>query len=98
MQRPLGPKDMYCPTWKKPMVKVCHTCPLWKPVEFINPQTGVRDDRWDCALAWIPGLLLEAAQQSRQGAAATESFRNDLIKRVDPAGYAIEADEVKRLS
>ena len=37
-QIPRGPDNLFCPDWKKPMSKVCHTCPLWMklPVQDAN--------------------------------------------------------------
>jgi ribosomal silencing factor RsfS len=32
-------------------------------------------------LAWMPMLLIENAQQSRQTGAAVESFRNEMVKQ-----------------
>jgi hypothetical protein len=78
-QIPLGPPDLYCPLWRKPMVKVCHTCPWWQHVRGTNPNTGAEVDRWDCAIAFMPLLQVEVASQARQGAAATESFRNEMV-------------------
>lgn len=86
MQRPLGPKDMVCPLHNKYMVKVCHTCPLWVPVPFVNNATGEESSEWGCSLAWLPGLLIETAKEARQGAAATESFRNEMVRR-EPIQY-----------
>ena len=78
-QIPRGPDNLYCPDWKKPMSRVCHTCPLWIQVRGKNPQTDAEIDAWNCAKAWLPTLLVENSQQTRQGAAATESLRNLLV-------------------
>jgi hypothetical protein len=32
-------------------------------------------------MAWMPMLLIENAQQSRQTGAAVESFRNEMVKQ-----------------
>ena len=82
-QIPHGPSHLYCPLWKKPMAKVCHTCPWWTQVRGRNPNSGAEVDRWDCAIAFMPLLQVEVASQVRQGAAATESFRNEVIARHD---------------
>ena len=44
-----------------------------------HPQTGEMIDEWKCAMAWIPIMLVENAN-TRSVAAATESFRNEVIK------------------
>jgi hypothetical protein len=43
-----------------------------------NPNTGAEIDEWGCAVTWLPVLLVENAQQSRQAGAAIESFRNEM--------------------
>jgi predicted Ser/Thr protein kinase len=55
-------------------------CQLWTNVRGRDPQTGVEMDRWGCADAFVPMLLIEVAQQSRQTGAAVESFRNETVK------------------
>jgi hypothetical protein len=46
----------------------------------MNPNTGAEVDEWSCAVGLLPMLLVNAAQETRQGAAATESFRNEFVK------------------
>jgi hypothetical protein len=79
-QVPRGPENLYCPDWKKPMSKVCHTCPLWVHIRGKNPNTGEDVDRWNCAKAWTPMLLIENSQMQRQTGAAVESFRNEMVR------------------
>jgi hypothetical protein len=38
------------------------------------------EDRWGCAVGWLPMLLIEGAQQTRQAGAAIESFRNEMVQ------------------
>jgi hypothetical protein len=45
-----------------------------------NPQTGESVDEWGCSLTWLPTLLIEGSQQTRQAGAAIESFRNEMVK------------------
>jgi len=45
-----------------------------------DPNTGKVVDEWGCAVAWLPTLLIENAQQSRQTGAAVESFRNEMVR------------------
>ncbi len=60
-------------------------CAFWTQLRGKNPQSGAEIDEWACAVAWLPILLIENAKEVRQGAAATESFRNEVVKRVDRA-------------
>lgn len=48
-----------------------------------NPNTGAEVDEWGCSLAWLPVLLIENAQMSRQTGAAVESFRNEMVRAND---------------
>lgn len=45
-----------------------------------NPNTGQEIDEWDCAIKWLPMLMIENSQQQRQTGAAVESFRNEMVK------------------
>jgi hypothetical protein len=82
-QIPHGPDHLYCPWWKQKMAKVCHTCPMWTQLRGRNPNTGEEVDQWNCSLATLPMLLVENAQQARAAGAATESFRNEVVKRAE---------------
>ena len=84
-QIPLGPKDLKCPFFKRKMSDVCHTCPNWVHIRGMNPQTGEEMDNWRCAISVLPLLLINAAREVSQGAAATESLRNEVVKRQDEA-------------
>ena len=79
-QIPIAEKGRTCPLHQKDMSKVCNKCPLWINVRGSDPNTGQEVNHWDCSLAWLPTLLIENSQQTRQAAAATESFRNEMVK------------------
>lgn len=53
-----------------------HSCPKWVHIVGVNPNTGQPVDSYDCSDKWLPALLIENAQQSRQTGAAVESLRN----------------------
>jgi hypothetical protein len=42
--------------------------------------TGNQIDDYQCAIAWMPMLLIENSGQQRQTGAAVESFRNEMVK------------------
>jgi len=44
----------------------------------MNSGQDVED--WQCAIAWMPMLLIENSGQQRQTGAAVESFRNEMVK------------------
>ena len=55
-------------------------CVWFTRVAGQDPNTGKQVDEYACAVAWLPTLLIENAQQSRQAGAAIESFRNETVK------------------
>ena len=55
-------------------------CSWFTQVRGQNPQTGEPVDEWGCAVTWMPLLLIENSNQTRQAGAAIESFRNETVK------------------
>ena len=45
--------------------------------------TGNQVDEYQCAISWMPMLLIENSGQQRQTGAAVESFRNEMVKAND---------------
>ena len=68
----------YCPLIQKKCKE--HKCKFYIQVNGQNPNTGQRISDWDCAVSWLPVLLIEGANQSRQAGAAVESFRNEMVR------------------
>lgn len=56
-------------------------CPWYIMVRGTDINTGKEVDDWGCAIAWMPTLLINTANESRKGVAATESFRNEMVKQ-----------------
>ena len=50
-----------------------------------HPQTGKPVDEWRCAVAWLPGMMMNMARETVGVQQATESFRNEAIARQDAA-------------
>jgi hypothetical protein len=69
----------YCPLIKKECIGL--KCSWYTQMRGKNPNTGEDIDEWGCAITWLPLLLVENAQQSRQAGAAVESFRNESVKQ-----------------
>jgi hypothetical protein len=63
-------------------------CAWFTQIRGTNPNTGAEVDEWGCAVAWLPMLLIENAQQSRQTGAAIESFRNEMVRANEAAAHA----------
>jgi len=55
-------------------------CAWFTCLRGTHPQTGQEIDEWMCAVSALPMLQIEVAKEARQGAAATESFRNEMVK------------------
>ena len=88
-QIPRADEGGICPLHKKDMSTVCHKCPWWTLVRGKNPQSEEMIDDWRCAVALLPMLLVENAQQGRATGAAVETLRNSLVQGViDAVGIA----------
>jgi hypothetical protein len=92
MQIPHANKGTTCPLHQKDCSTVCHKCPWWTLVRGKNPQSEEMIDDWRCAVALLPMLLIENAQQTRQAGAAMEDFRNQVVAGVTKAVYGRIAD------
>jgi len=68
----------FCPLIKKDCVQL--QCAWFTQLRGTNPQTGQEIDEWLCAISAMPMLQIEVAKEARQGAAATESFRNEMVR------------------
>ena len=60
---------------------VLYRCPWYIQVKGYDANLGKEVENWGCAIAWMPALMINTANEVRQGAAATESFRNDMVKQ-----------------
>jgi hypothetical protein len=54
-------------------------CRFWVHVQGKNPQTGETVSNGDCAMAWMPVLLIENSKVNRETGAAVESMRNESV-------------------
>lgn len=60
-------------------------CPKFVSIKGRDPQTGAELDRHGCVDGFLPLLLIEGAQMSRQTGAAVESLRNEIVNANDEA-------------
>lgn len=97
MQKPIAKEGSNCPLYRKDVSRVCHKCEWYVRVIGQHPQKDEMVDNWGCSLAWMPMLLINTAKEARQGAAATESFRNDMVK-VGQGLYAVQREALNRVS
>ena len=72
-------------------------CTRWIWVETDNAQTGEKIREWDCADNWVPVMLIVNAREIRQGAAAMESFRNEVHTGNEVFGALLSQKQQKLL-
>ena len=68
----------FCPLIKKDCAGF--TCAWFTKIVGFDTNTGKEVDEYQCAIAWMPMLLIENSGQQRQTGAAVESFRNEMVK------------------
>lgn len=68
----------FCPLIKKDCVGL--TCAWYTRVQGMDINTGNQVDNYECAISWLPMLLIENSGQQRSTGAAVESFRNEMVK------------------
>ena len=68
----------FCPLVKKDCIGL--QCAWFTRVQGVDTNTGNQVDEFQCAIAWMPMLLIENSGQQRQTGAAVESFRNEMVK------------------
>jgi hypothetical protein len=54
-------------------------------VQGYDVNTGSQVDSYECAISWLPMLLIENSGQQRSTGAAVESFRNEMVKSNEQA-------------
>lgn len=72
------PDGSFCPLVKGRCVE--RKCAFWTHIRGKHPQTGADLDMPDCAVKWLPVLMIEQAKEAKHIAAAVESFRNESVK------------------
>lgn len=85
MSKPINTSGMHCPLWRKPCVKVCHTCELYEHLRGKHPQTGQDMDTWICAYRAHTYLQTEHTMASRQVHASIDELRKEVRRSHDTA-------------
>jgi hypothetical protein len=80
-------KGPVCPLLKKPCIE--HGCKFWVHITGMHPQSGAKVDHFDCSIAWLPVLLVEATRTTGGVQAAVESMRNEVVQRQDSLNNAV---------
>jgi hypothetical protein len=77
----------YCPLVKKDCIGL--QCAWFTRIQGVDTNTGNQVDEYQCAIAWMPMLLIENSGQQRQTGAAVESFRNEMVKANEATTMAL---------
>ena len=80
-------KSPVCPLLKKPCIE--HGCKFWVHITGLHPQSGAKIDHFDCSVAWLPVLLVEATRTTSGVQASVESMRNEVVQRQDTLNNAV---------
>ena len=73
----------FCPLIKKDCIGL--TCAWYTRIQGYDANTGNQVDSYECAISWLPMLLIENSGQQRSTGAAVESFRNEMVKSNEQA-------------
>jgi hypothetical protein len=94
---PIFDPDGKCPLLNKKCIK--HQCIWYNMLQGTHPQSGANVQEWGCSIAWIPLLLVENGRQTVGVQAATESFRNEMVKSQNAMNKLLqENDSAKNLA
>ena len=75
----------FCPLIQKKCKE--HKCKFYVQVIGKDKNTGQDVNEFDCAIAWLPVLLIEGSQQTMHAGAAIESFRNEMVQIQQAIGH-----------
>lgn len=84
---------------KHPESCIEHQCAFYTQIMGTHPQTGVQTAEWGCAIAWMPVLMIEAAQQARQAGASVDKLTNEVVREGERTRNHFQAlaDQSRRL-
>lgn len=82
VEKPVRKSGTLCPLFKKDVSKVCHKCDWFTRLQGKDPQSTEIVDKWGCAIAFLPMVIIEGNQMSRAVGATIENFRNELVQGV----------------
>jgi len=91
---PIFDPDGKCPLLQKKCIK--HQCIWYNMLQGKHPQTGLDVQEWGCSIAWLPLLLVENSSKINGVTAATESFRNEMVKGQNVMNKILVADPKTR--
>jgi hypothetical protein len=94
---PIFDPEGKCPLLNKKCIK--HQCIWYNMLQGTHPQTGANVQEWGCSIAWLPLLMVEQSKQTIGVQAATESFRNEMVKSQTAMNKLLQgSDSAKNLA
>jgi hypothetical protein len=73
-------------------------CRFWVHVMGRDPQTDKDVNMGDCAIAWMPVLMIENSKVNRETGAAVESMRNESVTTGQQITSALlQAAQIKQI-
>lgn len=88
---PIFDPDGKCPLLNKKCIKT--QCIWYNMLQGTHPQTGAPVQEWGCSIAWLPLLLVENSRHIQGTQAATESFRNEMVKSNNAMSKLLESND-----
>ena len=90
-QVPHARKGKQCPQYRRDMSEVCHDCGWWVGLSWEDPVSKQIKSRWNCAMVVSALGQVDVARSMGGVQAATESMRNEVVKRaVSPPAWAVQ--------
>ena len=85
MIKPRAPAGQRCPLWRKDVSKVCHDCDWYRVIPVQDDPTAPVRELWGCAMV-LNAIAVRSMHAAVDGVqAATELFRNEMVRREDRA-------------
>lgn len=78
---PKNNAGLTCPVMKGRCIE--HRCAWYIQLMGTSKNTGESVNEFGCAVAWLPMLLVENANEQRQTAASVDSLRNESVRNSD---------------
>jgi len=79
MSKPVCESHEMCPLFKSKRELVCHKCAWYIHIRGKHPQTDEELDKWECAIALQPMLMIESSRQQHINNAAITSLREEIV-------------------
>jgi hypothetical protein len=79
MNKPIHDSDEMCPLMNKKRKLVCHKCAFYMHIRGKHPQSDADMDNWDCAVVFMPVLMIENVRHLNANHAAITSLREEVV-------------------